>query len=841
MQLVRRIITVFILAVCALMCFSLYAQATVTITVHPQDLSSSAAPDASTSVVATLRGCGSNPPIVVGTSMLAPTSKTFTPVIGVVTMPLYSSSEISCGGQTGVTWYDITMQSDGSDVWKASYTFTAGGDLSTMAPNTSAPVVAAPTGDSTYARLDNANTGSWLPLLGGDPTLPLGGATKQYVDNLPTRNLGFTGSNTHSGTETFTGSGNKFTFLSGRVDASMPQFAGVDMCASINNARAYVVSLGYGFGEIDATGFHGRQDVITNCFANSPANATTPQPWLEMLKLAPDVKIPTSVAQNPSTGTFIDGGSPWVWPVQGSAQFASQMGAQFIAADGFNYTTQKAVLVLGYNAGTTNPRAVWLQNLGVNCISPSGTYTSGSIGIYNDQSQENTGGEGVFVNGCTTDIKIENTGSFSGAQNSGPWKRLVLQSVGVPTSETNWVAFDYCSTSGFCKTNRGIDGATISGPTGGAAGSVGVAVNSSDIAVRNVSCEEVQFCVELAKTHAAKGVTIDNITGQGHPDFNMQAVLHVVPGSITAFTAFNISSAEGQRSDYVIQDEGTGGLTLCGQASITAGSPCFGATKTTPVVTFYSCSTQSGYGVPRKCIWNTPAQQGFGTDGGATSTSANLTLDATSFAQTLVITPSSSAGLTAMLPATPPNKNWYATIINGSLGFPLFISPNGVNLMGSTATWTVAPQTSCMVYTNGTSYYAACSAAQTSLIALPNALSITTSSGDQNITCRVAGGACPAGMYRITVHATVTAAGTAGTFQPYCGYTDQSGTAHNPVNATALGLNSTSLTAIGNTYAGECVVESKGTGNIKYGVSFAGATGTPTVRVNAAAERISIQ
>jgi hypothetical protein len=669
----------------------------------------------------------------------------------------------------------------------------------------------------------------------------ISGSAFSTVNNTPVT-LSGSGDVLQSGNNIFTGT-NTFTFLRGRVDAT--QMTGTDMCAKVNAAWTYAVGLGLGYGEVDATGFHGRQDVSTNCFANFPANATTPKVFNGLLKLAPDVKIVSSVTQNPPTSVIIDGGSAWVWPVNGSSTFGTLMGAMFMPADTFNWATEKAVLTLGYSGGgSTNPRGVWLQNIGVSCTGPNGTYHSGSIGIYNGVAQENTGGDGVSVYNCTRGIEIENDGSIGGAQNSGPWKRLNIQAANVPTSETAWIGFDYCSdtAAGLCKTNRGIDGATFTGPIGGAASSVAVSINGSSFAARNVTIEETQYGVELGRYHAALGVTLDNISGQGHTDFNMTAVVHVVSGSTTAFNAFSVSSEQQQRSDYVIQDEGTGGLSLCGQSSVAVGSPCNGATQTTPAVMFYSCSNQIGYGVSRSCIWNTPAQQGFGTSGGVITSVANVTLDATSFAQAIELIPTTTAGLTATLPATPPNKNWYATIINGANAFPAFINPNGVNLMGATSTWTIPPQGSCTIYTTGTSYYANCGTSQSSLIVAPLVQNFTTTSGDQNITCRVTASACPAGVYRITIHATVTAVGTAGTFQPYCGYTDQSTTVHNPVNATPLGLSNTSLTTIGNTYAGECLVESKGGGsNIKYGVTFTGATGSPSVRVNASAERISIQ
>jgi hypothetical protein len=654
------------------------------------------------------------------------------------------------------------------------------------------------------------------------------------------------------------------TLFRGRIDATT--FAGADMCAKVNAAWTYAVGLGLGYGEVDATGFHGEQDVATNCFASFPANVTTPKVFTGLLRLAPDVKIVTSVTQNPPTNLIIDGGSGWVWPNASSADYSTLQGAAFIPSNTFDWASQKAVLTLGFaTTGATGPRGIWLQNVGVDCIPPGGTYHSGSIGIYNGHSQENTGGDGVFVYNCTRGIELEADDTFGGSQNSGPWKRLNIQAPNVPNTETNWIGFDYCSDTNpavaVCKTNRGIDGATFSGP--GSVGSVAVSINSSDFKVRNTSVEYTQYAVELGRFHAAQGATLDSITGQGHSDFNMTAVVHSVSGSVTSFMATNISAASHPRTDYLIQDESTAGKSICNTASLTSGSPCFGATVSTPSLSFYSASFQTGYGNSRTVVWNSPAATSDMSISGNAASASTASLCPTCFASEstppantnwtlsnsdrfkfINMSPTAAAGVTATLPATIPDANWSATIMNTSNAFPVFINPNGINLNGSTQNWTLPPQASMTISTQGTSYHASTGWNGTnSLVNRPNALTFsqTTSTGDQNITCRVTSTICPAGMYRITLHVTVTAAGTAGTFQPYCAYTDASATVHNPVSATPLGLGTTSLTTIGNSYGGQCVVESSGAGNIKYGVTLTGATGTPTFRVNATAERISIQ
>jgi hypothetical protein len=554
----------------------------------------------------------------------------------------------------------------------------------------------------------------------------------------------------------------------GVIDASaMP---GNDLCEKVNAAWNYALSLGWGYAEVDATEFTGRQDVAGNCFASFPATASSQKGFVGRLRLAPDVKIVTSLTQNPPTSIVIDGGSSWIWPTFGSSTYANNAGAQFIPADNFDWSTQRAVLTLGYTGGgTTNPRGVWLQDVGVNCISPSNVYHSGSIGILNAVAQENTGGEGVFVYGCTEGVDIENEGNMGGAQNSGPWRRLNIQANGVPTSETGWIGFNYCGHTGNCKTNRGIDGATFTGPIGGAPGSVAVSINSSNFAVRNTSIEETQYGIELGRYHAALGVTLDSITGQGHPDFNMTAIVHSVAGSLTALTATNISAASQTRTDYLMQDESKDGKTICNTASSTAGSACFGATVATAALTFYSCSFQTGYGNYRTCIGNHPswasnmsisgnaatattagsattaawatnanaAQSATTATTAITATSATTATTATT-ANTALACPSCTGGMftqsvntdytatlgdkaklirmtpvannvTLNLPATPPSPSWWIAVKSVNiLGFTTSINSNGANVDGaptSTVPVTIPQGQNMMIWTNGASYY----------------------------------------------------------------------------------------------------------------------------------------
>lgn len=494
----------------------------------------------------------------------------------------------------------------------------------------------------------------------------------------------------------------------GVIDASLPQFAAADMCASMNLARSYAISLGLSYAEISMKGFHGRQDVNTNCWANTPSNGTSPEGFLELDYFASDTKAVTSVNQNPLTSTIIDGGSPWIWPHSNSTDLITNQGFKFIPSDTFNWGTQKAVLTLGFSGGTTNPRGLWLTRMGVECLSLSGIYTSGSKGILNALSQEMTGGEHVFVYNCTEGIDIEWDAAFVGSQNSGGWHDINIQAPNIPASETAYIGFNYCGhTAGArCKMNKGVDGGTINGPIGATTG-VGVSVNSGNFAVRNLSMEALNYGVDIGTVNQAFGVTIDNVTTEGHSDTRTTAIIHGSLNNQTSFTALNISANASPFTDYIIQDEGTDGQSICGVNTATVGRPCNGATKTTASISLYSCTTQAGYGVSRKCLPNAATPPAAG--GEVTSTlNGNYTTTIADNGKLIRMTPAAN-NVTFTLPATPPFANWYVWVQSvNNLGFTTSINSSGTAIDGNPTSTTpiTIPQTQTMlITTNGTTYH----------------------------------------------------------------------------------------------------------------------------------------
>jgi hypothetical protein len=99
-----------------------------------------------------IRGAGGNQCRVSGTGIILPSYYDFTPTAGAISGTLYDSlTEISCGGSVGVAWYGVQAYYDGKPGPEVPYNVTgASFNLNSATPNTTSPVVSAPTGDSTY-------------------------------------------------------------------------------------------------------------------------------------------------------------------------------------------------------------------------------------------------------------------------------------------------------------------------------------------------------------------------------------------------------------------------------------------------------------------------------------------------------------------------------------------------------------------------------------------------------------------------------------------------------------------------------------------------------------------
>lgn len=179
-----------------------------------------------------LRGCAGGIPRVGGTAVIAPSQGGVyffdfaANSSGVISGTLYSTrnnagtgaGDIDCNGSKTSVWYGMQIFVGGKGGSEIPIHAKSGSpiDISTVVPITTNPVIAAPTGDATYLRLDNGN----------------GPATNEAT--LSGSNA-FTGPEAHSGTETFTGPLNAGTF-------NAVQIAGVGanttLQATINAAMA---------------------------------------------------------------------------------------------------------------------------------------------------------------------------------------------------------------------------------------------------------------------------------------------------------------------------------------------------------------------------------------------------------------------------------------------------------------------------------------------------------------------------------------------------------------------------------------------------------------------------
>lgn len=222
-----------------------------------------------------LRGCAGNQPRVAGTALIAPSQGGVfffdlpANASGAVSGTLYSTRD-----STGLLGGDITCGTVTTGVWYGMQVFVGGKggpeipihakngvplNISSVIPITTNPVVTAPTGDSTYCRLDGATgncpSGASSSLAGpgsvtgnftGGPTLS---GTWNFAGGIIVTTANFTGAGTHSGTETFSGLLNAKNFEGMQF---CDQFAGATADVQITAAIAALPANG---GTVDCRGY----------------------------------------------------------------------------------------------------------------------------------------------------------------------------------------------------------------------------------------------------------------------------------------------------------------------------------------------------------------------------------------------------------------------------------------------------------------------------------------------------------------------------------------------------------------------------------------------------------
>jgi hypothetical protein len=156
----------------AILAFPGALRATTTVSGHVFDLGGNPAPRG-TFVRFYLRGCGGNQPTVPGVATLAPTNGSVWYIdlpsdnSGNVSGTLYSTrdaagtgnGEIECGNSFTAVWYGMQVWLAGKSGPEIPVHAKNGATLdpSSVTPISTSPVVTAPTGDGTYARLDGGN------------------------------------------------------------------------------------------------------------------------------------------------------------------------------------------------------------------------------------------------------------------------------------------------------------------------------------------------------------------------------------------------------------------------------------------------------------------------------------------------------------------------------------------------------------------------------------------------------------------------------------------------------------------------------------------------------------
>lgn len=202
----KRLLSLFLLSACA--------WATTTVTGTIQTLGTTNVTSAAF-VRFWLRGCGGNQPRVAGVSVIGPTQGGVfyfdfaANGSGQVSGTLYSTrdvtgllgGEIECGGSMTAVWYgvQIFVGGKGGPEYPVHAKNTATFDISNITPITVNPVITAPTGDSTYARIDAGNqpfTGNVTP--SGNGTLNLGGTSNRW--NIFANIISATGTSTLAST-----------------------------------------------------------------------------------------------------------------------------------------------------------------------------------------------------------------------------------------------------------------------------------------------------------------------------------------------------------------------------------------------------------------------------------------------------------------------------------------------------------------------------------------------------------------------------------------------------------------------------------------------------------------
>jgi hypothetical protein len=311
------------------------------------------------------------------------------------------------------------------------------------------------------------------------------------------------------------------------VDASV--FGGADACARITNALTALNTLPGDSGTIDARGITGLQSCSANPFAGFSGEATlllgaatyqTTATWA-----VPNRSRVLGIGASDSSTTYQNTTIQWV----GSAN--------------------QVVMSLGTAGSTSANFGVFVGDLTIDCNS-----FSGSIGLQNEMSQEESGANDITFRNCNGSALDLEPNSAGGAQNSGPYTNLNIKysNAGACTSSTVPVKYNGAVKRGIIGLSVVAEGCTTTKPTVGVDINGGAttnnAANSADV-FQEVHCENVGDCIRIGDAVPISNVVVAGVDGCPN-NFPCANVVHICSSSTCA--------GGGGAADIVVEGIGMG-------------------------------------------------------------------------------------------------------------------------------------------------------------------------------------------------------------------------------------------------------------------------------------------
>ena len=225
-----------------------------------------------------------------------------------------------------------------------------------------------------------------------------------------------------------------------------------------------------------------------------------------------------------------------------------------------SFSTSTPVIEFGNSADASAvPQGQRLRNMAINCLPPSGTYISGSIGILDDYGEENAGGDGLFIDSCKIAIDIEGANAI----NSGPWNNTIVHFDAVTESGALCVRYGTTASSGTSGPNRGFHGISCDGESATTEIATGFQLDDSNIALDGLNIEAITTGIEVGANHSVYGVTIGNVhcIGTSSPSYPMTTCVDLSSANTASATLTNINAPSSFVTN-VVKDNNANGATI---------------------------------------------------------------------------------------------------------------------------------------------------------------------------------------------------------------------------------------------------------------------------------------